>query len=171
METTKRKALGLLTFPVIPKHIFHENKEYITANDEFGRATIIGSGPYRFKRWIPLRAVQLDRYPEYFEKFEELPKKNSSRINKITMQYVKDEVIMKDMLVMGRLDLIPVIRPVDYDEIRKDPFCDLIKYNSKKFAYFAYNCNSEFFKDKRVRLAISYALDRKAMLKQYMVSM
>lgn len=160
----KEMVLGKLFWPIIPHHIFNPTQEYISLEDEFGRTKVIGSGPYSFKSWIEGKGILLKQNKGYFKKWRKLGP-DEKRIEEIVMKYIRDPRVAIDSLLMGSgVDLIPVVRPVDYNEVRNDPYCDLVKYNSRSFAYFAYNCNHPFLKDSQVRQALTYAVDREEML-------
>lgn len=161
----KELLFSKLTVPIIPKHLFDSNQEYICADNPFGLSKVLGTGPYAFNKWVEERGIQLVRNKSYFKGWRDL-KKGDLRIDEIIMQLRRDPVGAKDALLFGGIQLLPVVRPVDYNEIRNHPDVDLVKYAWRGFSYFAYNCNREFFKDKRVRQALTYAIDREAMLKR-----
>ncbi|MBU0701167.1 hypothetical protein KKE26_07750 [bacterium] len=165
-KINKDDLLGMLFFKVIPYHCFPENKEYISVNDNFGRAVVQGTGPYTFNKWIPNKGIRLVRNKGYFKPFRKLNEdQGQTRIDEIIMKYIRDPLVQVESLLNPEgIQLIPVINPVYYNRIRANEDCSLIRYNSRRFAFFAYNCTNEFFKDPRVRLALTYAVNREAMI-------
>ncbi len=159
----KEIILSKLFFKIIPHHIF--DKDFIKEEDEFGISKVFGSGPYKFRSWQKGKCVGLTWNEQYFKKWTALSE-DKHRIKKIDMVVNRDETISKTNLRQGWIHLIPVVRPVDYLEIRNDPYCKLIPYNSRGFAYFGYNCKHPFLKDVKVRQALTLAVDKKAMLQK-----
>ncbi|MDI6780874.1 MAG: ABC transporter substrate-binding protein [bacterium] len=159
----KEIVLSKLFFKIIPHHIF--DKDFIEENNEFGISKVLGSGPYKFKSWKKGRYVEVGWNEQYFKGWSSL-KENKHRIKKIAMIVNRDENISKTNLRQGHIHLIPEVRPVDYLEIRSDPYCKLIPYNSRGFAYFGYNFKHPFLKDVNVRQALTFAVNKKAMLQK-----
>ncbi|MFH1096805.1 MAG: ABC transporter substrate-binding protein [Candidatus Desantisbacteria bacterium] len=159
----KEIVLSKLFFKIIPRHIF--DKDFIRDDDEFGTSKVLGSGPYKFKAWQKGKNVELRWNENYFKGWPALSG-NNKRIKKIDMLVIRDEVVAKTNLRQGWIHLIPVVRPVDYPELRSDPYCKLLAYNSRGFAYFGYNHNHPFLKDVRVRQALTFAVDKKGMLQK-----
>lgn len=163
-KMSKEMVLSKLFWSIIPEHLFPIEQEYISEDDKFGKSQVVGSGPYKFDKWSSGKGLLLKQNKAYFKKWRML-KKDECRIEEIVMKYIRDPRVAVDSLLMGGgVDIIPVIRPVDYNEIRVDPYCDLIKYNSRSFVYFAYNCKHSFFKYTQVRQALTYAINRLEML-------
>jgi peptide/nickel transport system substrate-binding protein len=162
------ELLGRFFFKIIPAHLFPKDKEYISVYDDFGKKTVCGTGPYVFRKWIPGKGIKLVRNNKYFKPFRKLVQDSGDTgIDTIIMKYMRDpRVQVESLLNPEGIHLIPVVSPVYYPEIRGNEYCDLIRYNSRKFAYFAYNCKHKFFKDVRVRLALTYATNREAMIEK-----
>lgn len=164
----KELFLGKMFFNIIPKHIFDSTQEFITDQDAFGKTKVIGTGPYSFKRWGTDKII-LRWNKSYFKEWRELKEEwGDERIKEIIMMCVPDPGVAKDMLIHGGIHLLPEVRPFDYEEIDKSSEktgCKLIKHSSRSFAFFAYNCNHKFLKDRRVREALTYAIDREAMIR------
>ncbi len=159
----KEIVLSKLFFKIIPHHMF--DKGFIREDDEFGTSKVLGSGPYKFKSWQKGKSVELKWNEHYFKGWPALSG-NKHRIKKMDMIVNRDEVVAKTNLRQGWIHLIPTVRPVDYQELRSDPYCKLIAYNSRGFAYFGYNFNHPFLKDVMVRQALTFAVDKKGMLQK-----
>lgn len=136
---------------VLPKHLF-KGKD-ITKN-EFTRAPI-GLGPYKLKRWVEGQELVLNSYKDYFE--------GRPYIDNYIFRIIPDLATMFLELKAGGIDMMG-LTPVQF---AKQTESDFFQSNFQKFRYpqFAYtymgfNLKHPFFKDKRVRQAIAYAIDK-----------
>ncbi len=136
---------------VLPKHLL-EGKD-ITKTD-FGRNPI-GMGPYKLQRWTPGQEVVLDSNRDYFE--------NRPYIDRYIYKIIPDPATMFLELQAGGVDIMG-LTPIQYT---KQTVNDFFRKNFQKFRYpvFAYtylgfNLKYPLFKDKRVRQAIAYAVDK-----------
>lgn len=117
---------------------------------------LIGSGPYIFEKWnMNTQTISLKRNENYWRTA------NSGFLDNII--YRVNEDLQSSLVEMknGRLDFMFVIQPADFFELNAE------QYNLKKalvtepvYTYIAWNNESKFFADKKVRWAMSYATDR-----------
>ncbi|MEW6605849.1 MAG: ABC transporter substrate-binding protein [bacterium] len=168
-EIPEELFLGRMFFNIIPKHIFEPTTEFISDEEAFGKTKVIGTGPYYFYSRGTDKKIRLKWNESYFKGFRKLNKNlGDERIDEIIMMHVDDPLAAKDMLINGGIYLLPEVRPSEWEEIEKSAQqtgCKLIKHSSRSFAFFAYNCNHKFLKDKLVRQALTYAIDIEAMIK------
>lgn len=136
---------------VLPKHLL-EGKD-ITKVD-FGRKPV-GLGPYKLDKWISGQYVALDSNKDYFE--------GRPYIDGYVYRFIPDPATMFLELQAGGIDIMG-LTPIQYT---KQTETDFFKKNYQKFRYpvFAYtylgfNLKYPLFKDKRVRKAIAYAIDK-----------
>ena len=136
---------------ILPKHLL-EGKD-ITKSD-LGRNPI-GMGPYRLKKWAAGQELVLDSYQDYFE--------GRPYIDHYIYRVIPDSATMFLELQAGGIDMMG-LTPIQYT---KQTNTDFFKGNFQKFRYptfaythMAFNLRHPFFKDKRVRQAIAYAIDK-----------
>ncbi len=118
----------------------------------------VGTGPYKFEEYVPGQYVQLTRNNEYFKG----QPKTSSFIFKIKNQ---DTAIAS--LANGEIDIADVsnFKPNDMKEL-EDSGINLVSFAGKSYQYMGFNMREEVFKDKKLRQAITYAIDRKTVVDQ-----
>jgi peptide/nickel transport system substrate-binding protein len=152
-------APGLSTWGnlvVLPKHLLEGQditKSKLTRHP-------IGTGPYRFKEWVTGEKIVLQSNPDYFE----------------GRPYIKDYIyrIIPDLATMflelktGGIDwmgLTPLQyrRQTDYPVFKRE--FHKYQYLPFSYTYLGYNMLSPLFRDKRVRQAISYAIDKEEIIK------
>jgi peptide/nickel transport system substrate-binding protein len=136
---------------VLPKHLL-EGKD-ITKSD-FGRNPV-GLGPYKLNKWTTGQEVILDSYKDYFE--------GRPYIDRYIYKIIPDPATMFLVLQTGEIDMMG-LTPIQYT---KQTNTDFFKENFQKFrypvfayTYMAFNLKHPFFKDKRVRQAIAYGIDK-----------
>ena len=141
---------------VLPRHLL-EGKD-ITKNPLSRRP--VGLGPYKLKLWKTQERIELEANDHYFD--------GRPYLDRYIMRIIPDPATMFMELKAGGLDwmgLSPVQyrRQTDTDFFRKN--FRKYKYLSFSYTYLGYNLSHPFFRDKRVRQAISYAIDKKEIIR------
>ncbi|MBI4209211.1 MAG: peptide-binding protein [Deltaproteobacteria bacterium] len=137
--------------PIIPKHLL-EGKEI--NQSELSRHPI-GTGPYRFKRWVTNDHIWLTSSPDYFE--------GRPYIDGYIYRIIPDQATMFLELRTQGIDWMG-LTPLQYQRQTdtawfKKEF-NKYSYIGAGYTYLGYNLRDKRFQDKRVRQAISYAIDK-----------
>ena len=119
---------AVATVPILPAHVFGRTPIPL---HEASRAPI-GSGPFRFVRWVPSRLIELERNPEW--------RGPAPSIDQIVYHVVPDNRIALDMLKTGGLDIVADLPvgarpPEESDVIRLTyplPFIEAWVYNMRR---------------------------------------
>ena len=149
--------------PVLPKH-------YWTAEGrDPGETTLeppLGSGPYRVGDFEPGRFVEMVRAENYWG--ADLPvNQGINNFDKLRIIYVRDRLVAREMLKAGDIDVYAETQAkawaLDYDipavtdgRLIKKKFDD---FSSGGMQGFFFNTRRAVFQDRRVRQALTYALD------------
>lgn len=148
-------ALASWGAAILPKHLL-EGKEI--AKSELTRHPV-GTGPYKFIEWKTSEKIVLEANPEYWE--------GKPYIERYIYRIIPDSATQFLELKSGGVDymgLTPLqfARQTEFPEFRKN----FNKYSYLAFAYtyLGYNLNNPLFQDKRVRKAISYAIDKQELV-------
>ncbi len=140
---------------IIPRHLL-ENQDIVSSSLS---RNPIGTGPYRFDHWTTGQEIVLKSNPDYFE--------GRPYISEYDYRIIPDPATMFLELKSGGLDWMG-LTPVQYSRqtTGKDFNEQFSKYQYLSFAYtyLGYNLLSPFFQDKRVRQALSYAIDKKGII-------
>lgn len=136
---------------ILPKHLL-EGKD-ITKTD-FGRNPV-GLGQYKLTNWVSGQELILDSNHYYFE--------GRPYIDQFVYRVIPDRATMFLELQTGGVDMMD-LTPIQYT---KQTESDFFRNNFQKFrypqfvyTYMGFNLKHPFFKDKRVRQAIAYAIDK-----------
>jgi peptide/nickel transport system substrate-binding protein len=147
-------------FYVFPKHIYQfKNPE------EFNKriSNPVGSGPYIFERWDVGQQIILKRNENYWGK--------KPNIKKIVFKFISNATAALAALRSHDIDIFePGSEQVT--DMPKDPqfakeFKTIIFWDPTfGYWYFGWNEQRPFFKDRRVRLAMTHLTDRETMVAQ-----
>jgi peptide/nickel transport system substrate-binding protein len=133
-------------------------KKYLTqVGDDGFRKHPIGAGPYKFVSHKPGIEVVLEAYTGYWRKVP--------HIKRIVMKSVPETTTRVAMLKNGEADIANALDGEDAENVRRDPRLQLVpsKHASIYWIEFADQWDPKSpWHDKRMRLAVNYALDRKA---------
>lgn len=156
-----QRALGdplrVLMFKILPSHILKDS-ESLKRDHPFAKSPI-GTGPYILKQTNSQGEIRLQANPEYF--------KGPPNIQEIIMKPYSDQNIMAQSLMYSSLDLITYVSPRDLTEIIGDNKIGVVPYDALSFTFFAMNNRHPVLKKKRVRQAISHAINREEMLEAF----
>ncbi|MGC8908088.1 MAG: peptide-binding protein [Desulfomonilaceae bacterium] len=149
-------ALASWSQGMLPSHLL-ENQE-ITKSPL--QRNPIGTGPYKFKEWKTGEKIVLDSYHEYFE--------GRPYIDRVMTRIIPDLATMFLELKAGRLDQMG-LTPLQFTRQTDTPW---FKQNFKKYRYLSfgytylgYNLKDWKFQSKKVRQALTTAIDREGIVK------
>ncbi len=150
------RALSSWMSAILPKHIL-EGQDL--RNTSFSRKPI-GAGPYRLKNWDAGLRITLRAAPTYFL--------GNPHIDTVTYRIIPDISTMFLETRAGRLDVMN-LTPQQYLRQTSGPMWDKefhkYRYLSSMYVFMGFNMLHPFFKDVRMRRAISYAIDREGIVK------
>jgi peptide/nickel transport system substrate-binding protein len=135
-----------------------------TALKKYGNEQIAlhptGTGPFRFVERVPGDRVVMERNPDYWGGNPKV----GPFLDRIVVKPVPDAATRVAGLRSGEFDMIIVPVPDSRQQLQSEGFVwdqGTVHHNW----YWAFNMKDPMFKDKRVRQALNYAIDRKALCK------
>jgi peptide/nickel transport system substrate-binding protein len=148
-------ALVSWSFSVMPRHLL-EGKDLTSS--PLARAPV-GTGPYRFKEWKPGEKIVLEANDAYWE--------GRPNIDRYLYRIIPDSATMFLELRAGSLDLMNLeplqfARQTDSGVFQKN--YRKYRYLSDGYAYLGFNLKLPLFQDKRVRQAISHAVNKQELI-------
>lgn len=115
----------------------------------------VGTGPYRFKEWISGQKIVLEVNSDYFE--------GRPYIDKYIYRIIPDSSTMYMELKAGAIDLM-TLTPVQYArQTGSESFTSRFnkyRYPSSSYLYMGYNLRHPLFGDKRIRQAMTAAINK-----------
>jgi peptide/nickel transport system substrate-binding protein len=139
---------------IIPKHIFdvredfHKNK----ANRE-----PIGTGPYKFVKWISDEKIELTSNENYFE--------GRPYIKKCVFKIVPDQSVQFLELLNQSIDSMNLTPDQAISKNKKFDNYNFFEYPSFAYTYLGFNLKNILFQEKKVRQAIAYAINKEEIIK------
>lgn len=140
---------------ILPRHLL-EGKD-ITVSPLI--RSPIGTGPFRFHQWIPGDRIILLANEDYFE--------GKPYIERYIMRIIPDSATMFLELKRYSIDMmgltpLQAVKQTDYPKFKRE--YDKYRYLAFSYVYMGYNLKHKFFKDKKVRQALSYAINKKEII-------
>lgn len=136
---------------ILPKH-FLEGKDI--TSPEINRNPI-GTGPYMIEEWVTGQKIVLKAFDEYFEK--------TPNIKKFIARIIPDTATMFLELKFGGIDFMGLTPPqykLQAETEFFNKYFQKFRYPSFGYTYLGYNLLDPKFSDKRVRQAISHAINK-----------
>ena len=118
--------------------------------------TAIGTGPYMLDHWTQQQEIVLKKNPDYWNK----AKKLEVEVAKYVIR--KESPVRASMVEVGEADLAPEIAVNDATNPKTD-----IHYPNSETTWLRIDMTQPPLDDKRVRQALNYAIDRKALMENF----
>jgi peptide/nickel transport system substrate-binding protein len=148
-------ALLSWAMSVHPKHLL---EGVDITKSELARKPV-GTGPYRFVEWVSGEKIVLESNPDYFA--------GQPYLNRVVVRVIPDSTTQFLELRTGNLDYMG-LSPLQYDRQTDTPAFKRLyskyRYLSFGYSYLGYNLRRPMFQDKRVRQALSYAINKQEII-------
>ena len=160
-----QKNLDSKKYPEMQKYADFLNSQEVSRDSKY----VVGSGPYKLDKWITGQSITLSRNDKYWNK-KEIP----NFPNKLVFKTIQDQNAAVVAAKNKETDYMFVIQPIDFVENVKNPE----QFNLKKslvteptYTFIAWNNKNPLFADKKVRWALSYAIDRQSIINNIIYGM
>lgn len=130
-------------------------KAVTEAGENYGEDPV-GTGPFKFKEWLPNDHWTLERFDDYFE--------GPAMATSITTRIIPESSARCIALETGEVDVILSVAATDAQNIENNSDLVLESHPAASVEYLAMNTQKDALSDVRVRQAITYALDRQEFL-------
>jgi ABC-type transport system substrate-binding protein len=145
---------NLLPMPIIPEGSAAAQRE-----------TPVGCGPFKFVSYDKSQQVlELAANENYWN--------GAPQIKKMRVRVIGDANTLQAEFKSGRIDLASALSNLSPDAFKAlgdDPKLKVEKFPGANIVYLGFNAESEPLKDARVRQAISYAIDREAIVRDLLL--
>ena len=144
-------ALASWTMNILPAHLL-DGKDI--TKSPLARSPV-GTGPYRFKEWIAGQRIVLEANNDYFE--------GRPNLDRFIYRIIPDTSTMYMELKSGAIDIMN-LTPVQYSRqttsMQFTSRYNKFRYPSSGYLYMGYNLRHPLFVDKRVRQALTAAINK-----------
>ncbi len=117
----------------------------------------IGTGPFRFKRWVRGDRVELERNPDYWGE--------AAKLSAVTFRFVSDPSAAAAAMLAGDIDVFPMFQaPELINRFRNDDKLHVEVGDSAGKVLLALNNAKAPFSNIKVRQALAHAIDTRALI-------
>jgi peptide/nickel transport system substrate-binding protein len=168
---------NIIDFRIMSKAWADKNRsnnvqDYKAKEENFASRNVMGTGAYRILSWQPEQRIMMARNEAWWDK-------NAGNVKQVVYTPIKSEPTRVAALLSGDVDMLTDVPTQDVDRLRADKNLKVIDGPEVRTIFFAPDIGSEElkyssvkgknpFKDKRVREALSIAIDREAIKRNIM---
>lgn len=116
----------------------------------------VGTGYFKFESWDPGSEIRLVKNEDYWGE--------PVALDSATFRVVPDSQVRAADLETGNVHIIDPVQPNEVSRIDNSGVASVLRTPSSSLAYLGFNVEKEPFNDPLVRRAISYAIDREAII-------
>lgn len=116
----------------------------------------VGTGPYKFVRWEPGVEIVLEANEDYWN--------GAPSVKKLVFRPIVEDQTRLTELEAGNIDFMVGILPDDLQSVKDNKGLQVIEQPGMHTWYLVLNCQQPPFNDVRVRQAVNYAINKKAIV-------
>lgn len=156
-------AFGTLsTWPISPKHVF-EGTPIGQLKDHPGIKNPIGAGPFKFVRYVPGQFVEMEAFENYHY--------GRPKLDVIIVKVANADVAVAELLTKSVDAAWVQPNKKDWNNFKGSGFLSIIEYAQNGYQYMGLQNEHPLFNDRRVRQALTYAIDRPGIVKNLLDGM
>jgi peptide/nickel transport system substrate-binding protein len=120
----------------------------------------VGTGPFQFVDWVKDDHLTIKRFDGYWGARDGGP-----YLDQVRYRTIPDDTVKLQSLMAGEIDVMDYLAPRDVAPVKANP--SLVEVDVPSLADFGYTMNTTRppFDNKALRLAVSYGIDREAIVK------
>ncbi|MEJ5200135.1 MAG: glutathione ABC transporter substrate-binding protein [Anaerolineae bacterium] len=123
----------------------------------FGKKPV-GTGPYKFVEWVPGDHLTVEKFADYWNPDQ------GAKVDRFIIKPVPEAGTRINMLLAGDAQFINTVPYAQVKQLQGNPNVAIAENEAIYTFWVAMNTQKEPFKDKRVRQALNYAIDKKAII-------
>jgi peptide/nickel transport system substrate-binding protein len=153
--TLKKADASFLTNMTNPATVII-NKDAVEKNGDLTK-TADGTGPFKFKEYVPNTRVVLERNPDYWES-------GKPYVDGVEMTIASDDTSRSAAVRTGTVDFIEYAPLKDIPSLKSDTSLVMAGDQNTNIRFVGLNVTRKPFSDLKVRQALALAVDREAVL-------
>ncbi|HLO11945.1 MAG TPA: ABC transporter substrate-binding protein [Pseudoneobacillus sp.] len=146
---------NVLGAAIIPKHQFPKGVDDFNKNNKIHRNPI-GTGPFKFKEWKTDERIVVQANTNYWD--------GRPYLNEVVTRILPDANVEAINLLKGDVDWVEALTPATIAQVSKDKDLKILKWDYGQFDFIGFNEAVAPFNDVKVRQALTYGLDRQAIV-------
>ena len=148
-------------------------QDYKAKEENFASRNVNGTGPYQIQGWVPDQRITMKVNPNWWDKA------SLGNVTDVAFTPIKSDSTRVAALLAGDVDMLTDLPTQDVAKLRQDPKLKVVDGPEVRTIFIALDQGSDElkysnvkgknpFKDKRVREALSIAIDREAIKRNIM---
>jgi peptide/nickel transport system substrate-binding protein len=152
-------ATAAFQMRILPEHLLSKADRKELASSDFARNPV-GSGPFRFVRWVPRQVIELEANTKYHL--------GRPHLDRVIWSIAPDYNAAVMRVLSGDADFLDYMRPGDFESVAKHPEIKAVRYPSLIYGFLLFNERDPsnpkrphpIFANRSVRRALTMAIDR-----------
>ncbi|MBJ7536284.1 ABC transporter substrate-binding protein [Marinomonas transparens] len=116
----------------------------------------VGTGPFQKVQYQKDSLIRYTAFKDYW--------KGKAKVDRLVFSITPDASVRYAKLKAGECDVMPYPNPADLKQMASDPNINLMSQEGLNVGYLGFNTKKAPFTDVRVRQALNYATDKKAII-------
>ena len=139
--------------PVLPEHLLKDIPDDRLFEHDFWAQTLIGSGPFKFVRWVPQQFMEIEAFDDFYF--------GRPNIDRIILEVVPSPDATQIAMQRGEIDVTVRggVSLAAQKEFLADPRFDVYATQAGIVSGYAWNTRIEHLRDPRIREAFWIAVD------------
>lgn len=132
------------------------SQKAVEADEEGFARNPVGTGPFKFKEWSNGEKIVFESFSDYY--------RGEAAIKNLTFKIMTDKTSAAVALENGEVDVLLSPALADKANLVSNENLTYYETESNSFYFIAFNNESGLFSNKLIREAVSYAVDREALI-------
>ncbi len=133
-------------YPVPPKYLAEKGADFVSKNP-------VGTGPFKFNKWVRDERLVLDRNPDYWH--------NPVQVEQVEFRYIPEFSARLSALLVGEID---IVKDIPVDAIQRvnssgTARCEETPSSRVNYVALVQNRPNSVFTNKKLRQAMNYAVN------------
>ncbi|MGQ9854266.1 MAG: ABC transporter substrate-binding protein [Candidatus Oleimicrobiaceae bacterium] len=134
-------------------------------DEEVGVKGLVGTGPYRFDRWIRGDRIVLKRFAAYNHAPDYISNPGPAYAEELVMRIIPEAATRLAEILAGNIDYTFDVPLMGYQQLVANPNLQVYMAPTYSVQYLVCNMKRELFNDRRIRLAIAHAINKEEIVK------
>ncbi|HSO20004.1 MAG TPA: ABC transporter substrate-binding protein, partial [Desulfosarcina sp.] len=123
--------------------------------EEF-RSNPVGTGPFKFVKWIKDDRITLDAFDKYWD--------GRPYLDQVIFRVIPDNSVRFLELKTGNIDICQFPNPEDIEMAKADSALKMVSQPGMNIGYVSFNHTKPLWQDKRIRRAIAMSINKKSIV-------
>jgi peptide/nickel transport system substrate-binding protein len=134
-----------------PRHLLERTPALQMKSSPFNRQPV-GNGPFVLEKWVSNQYLEFRANDDYYA--------GRPYLDRIIFRIIPDQTALLTNLETGEIDMMEAVPPKDYERISKNDRLRVWVYPYRGYVYLGWNLLNPLFESRRVRQALTMAIDR-----------